>query len=348
MKRNISNLIKTLFILLILVGLLYLFFKQIDFEKAKYYLLHTKLRYVFSILLIYPFIYYFRSLRWKFLLGDSGEKVKLKSVYSANIIGFAINYLLPARIGEFARAYILGKNEDISVSFIFGTVIIERILDLGAMVVFAGIFYILRPLAFKDLSPTAKSLAFIKEGSFIAFILFIVLILLFLLIFLFKRKAMVFWEKICGFLPRKIAKTLINFGDKFIEGIITLFNNKRKLAIILHSLIIWFLISLSYWIALIDFGLHVNFITIIPYIIALLVGASIPTPGMVGGFEALSQFSLTGLYGMDANIAAAATIILHIGLVLVTLLISIPFILKEGLWVFKIKKIKEKDEMSVL
>ena len=63
---------------------------------------------------------------------------------------------------------------------------------------------------------------------------------------------------------------------------------------------------------------------------------------MVGGFEALSQLALTGLYGMDTNIAAAATIILHIGLVLATIIIATPFILREGLWVFKIMKYKKE------
>ncbi len=342
MKDKIVNSIKAIIVLSILIVLLWFFVKQIDVEKAKYYILHTKLRFTFSILFIYPFIYYFRSLRWKYLLGEDGEKVKLINVYSANVIGFAFNYVLPARIGEFARAYILGKNEDISVGFVFGTVIIERILDLGAMVVFAGVFYLLRPLAFRDLHPTAKSLEFIKDGSLIAFILFIILMILFLVIFLFKQKTMDFWGKICTIFPNKISKGLINFGDKFIEGIIELFNNKRKIAIIIHSLIIWGLISISYWIALIDFGLKVNFITIIPYIIALLVGASIPTPGMVGGFEALSQLALTGLYGMNTNIAAAATIILHIGLVIITIIIATPFILREGLWVFKIAKYKKE------
>ncbi len=281
-------------------------------------------------------------------MGDKGEEMKLIDVYSSNIIGFAINYTIPARVGEFARAVILGKKTNVSSSFIFSTVIIERILDLGAMVVFAGFFYIFKGYAFRDLNPTESSMNFLLKGSIIAFVSFITLMLLIFFIYLFKKRVFFYWETICNkVLPKKFRHGAIHVGERFIEGLIALFENKRKIPIIINSLIIWFLISIGYWIALFDFGLRVNFIAIIPYIVALLIGASIPTPGMVGGFEALSQMALTGFYLMDKNIAAAATILMHLSLIIITLLLSIPFFIREGSWVLNIKQYKRfKEEVK--
>ncbi len=343
-----KNIIRTLVIFALIVFFLWLFAKSLEIEKAKYYMFHTKLRFLFFIFIVYPFIYFFRSLRWKQIIGEKGEGMKLIDVYSANVLGFAINYTVPARVGELARAVILGKKTGVSSSFIFSTVIIERILDLGAMVFFAGFFYIFRGYAFRDLNPTKGSMEFLSKGSIIAFLSFIVLMLLIFFIYLFKKKVYVFWENMCNkLLPVKLRKGAIHVGERFIEGLIALFENKRKIPIIINSLIIWFLISIGYWIALIDFGLKVNFIAIIPYIVALLIGASIPTPGMVGGFEALSQMALTGFYLMDKNIAAAATILMHLSLIAVTLLLALPFLIREGAWVLNIKGYKKfKEEVK--
>ncbi len=342
---TMKRIINTLIILALVVFFLYLFAKNLDIEKAKYYVIHTRLRFLFFIFLVYPFIYYFRSLRWRQIMGKEGERMKLIDVYSSNILGFAINYTIPARIGEFARAAILGKKTGVSTMFIFSTVLIERILDLGAMVFFAGIFYIFKGYAFKDMNPTESSMQFLLKGSVIAFISFVVLMLALFLIYLLKRKVVILWEKLCNkILPKKMRNGAIEIGDRFIEGLISLFENERKIAIFVNSLIIWFLISTGYWIALFDFGLKVSFVAIIPYIVALLIGASIPTPGMVGGFEALSQMALTGFYRMNKNIAAAATILMHLSLIMVTLMLSIPFLIREGKWVLDISKYKKMKE----
>jgi len=337
-----KKIFKTILIIFLLVFFLWLFLKQIDIEKAKFYLFNTKLKFVFIMLLLFPFIYYFRALRWKYLLGEDGKKAKIFDVYSANIIGFAFNYVLPARIGEFARSYILGKKSDISVGFVFGTVIIERILDLGTMVFFAGIFYLLKPFTFKN---SDANLDLINKSSFAGFVLFIALSIVFILIFLLKEKTLKFWRKFCHkVFPHKIGLALYDFGGKLIKGLIVLFESRRKFAIIINSLVIWLLISAGYWFALMDFNLTMNFVNILPYIIALMVGAFVPTPGMVGGFEAFSQLTLTNVYGMNNNMAGAATILIHIALIIGTLLISIPFFIKEGRWVLDINKYKRRNK----
>jgi len=75
-----------------------------------------------------------RAFRWRTLLGSRRE-APFRSVFSAQMIGYLANNVLPVRAGDLVRVYALGNAVDISRSRIFSTVVIERVLDMG-MVVF--------------------------------------------------------------------------------------------------------------------------------------------------------------------------------------------------------------------
>ncbi len=335
-----KNTKKALLTLIIVLFFLWLFLKNIDIEKTKTIIKNTRLFWVYFMLPFYLLIYILRALRWK-LIVENGYKLKFFNVFSSNIIGFAINYTLPARIGEYARAYILGKKEEKSVSYIFGTVIIERILDLGAMAFFMAVFYLDKNRFIEKFRAKGGAVSVIEEGSLMAVFAFLGFIFLFYIVFLFENKTLNFLKKITSFLPKKFGNSLYNFGEKFIEGIIALFKNRNKILIILLSILIWTVIALSYMVALRDFGLKTNFFDIIPYVIALLAGASVPTPGMVGSFHAASFYALKELYLLDKNVAGAASFIVHLGLIFTTLLLSLPFVIIEAKTISEFKKEKK-------
>ena len=70
-----------------------------------------------------------RAIRWKVILG---EKIETNNLYIAQLIGYMGNNLLPLRFGEFFKSYYLEKKINISRYKIFGSVILERVLDLFA------------------------------------------------------------------------------------------------------------------------------------------------------------------------------------------------------------------------
>ena len=71
---------------------------------------------------------YFRTLRWQWLLKPLGE-VSFWPAFRGLVIGITGNALLPARAGEFIRAYVLGRRTGLSKSGIFATQVVERIFD---------------------------------------------------------------------------------------------------------------------------------------------------------------------------------------------------------------------------
>ena len=75
-----------------------------------------------------------RGLRWAFLVRQSGFELKVRDSMEIIFLSWLVNCLVPAKLGDVYRAYLLKINSTVSLSRTFGTVFIERILDLFAIV----------------------------------------------------------------------------------------------------------------------------------------------------------------------------------------------------------------------
>lgn len=75
-------------------------------------------------------MFFLRAWRWSILLGGT----PLGVTWHANMIGYMLNITLPLRIGEVARAYVIGKNTKVSMASAISAVLVERLIDLAAVV----------------------------------------------------------------------------------------------------------------------------------------------------------------------------------------------------------------------
>jgi glycosyltransferase 2 family protein len=76
-----------------------------------------------------------RGLRWAILIRGTGFRLGIRDATEIIFISWLVNCLVPAKLGDLYRAYLLKINSPVSLSRTFGTVFIERILDLFAIVV---------------------------------------------------------------------------------------------------------------------------------------------------------------------------------------------------------------------
>ncbi len=76
-----------------------------------------------------------RTWRWHYLLKPLKE-VSMRDLFPVVVIGYMGNNVYPARAGELLRAYVLKRNESVSVSASLATVIVERIFDGLVMLLF--------------------------------------------------------------------------------------------------------------------------------------------------------------------------------------------------------------------
>jgi uncharacterized protein (TIRG00374 family) len=102
-----------------------------------------------------------RAFGWKFLLAPVGRMSGWR-LFPPVAIGYMANNLLPARLGEFARAYVVGKQENVSKSAALATILVERIFDGLALLIILAVVSLFFPYP-----------QWVKSGGFIVALIFV-------------------------------------------------------------------------------------------------------------------------------------------------------------------------------
>ena len=124
MKRVRQSLIG----LVIAIGALYYTLRNVSIEELITSFKDADLFYIGLGLVIMCISYVTRAYRWQVLLRPF-KQIPVREIYSPLMIGF-MGSILPARAGEFIRAYVVGKKHNITFSGAFSTIIVERLFDL--------------------------------------------------------------------------------------------------------------------------------------------------------------------------------------------------------------------------
>ena len=170
-----------------------------------------------------------RAYRWRFQLEPLGYNIKLPNSIMAVFVTYLINYSVP-RAGEVARASILTTYEDVPFEKGFGTIVSERVADL--IVVFGIIMTTLflqfdYIMSFLNQTFQPKNLV---SGS-------ILLLLLAIVFVLFIRRS-----------KSKLAQRIKSFITGLAEGVMSIFKMKKKGAFIFHTLFIWTMYVLMFYV----------------------------------------------------------------------------------------------------
>jgi uncharacterized protein (TIRG00374 family) len=267
------------------------------------------------------------------------KKIKFWNLFSAYVIGFTVTFLLPLRAGEVVRPVYLGQKERISRSFAFATVVVERIFDLLTVIFLFGFFLLLKPFYQEYFLEREIALSRLSYSSLIALGIGAALVLVIILLYYFQEKSILFITRVFKPFP-KISEKAVHISENFLEGLKFFHSLPHLILYFFFSFIQWIFIGFFLWLVLISFNIRFPFPLIMPYLFLTMVGASIPTPGMVGGFHALSKIGLTSLYGVNPNQAISATIVLHAIIYVGTVLMGFIILWKEGLSLAKMKDFK--------
>ncbi|MBC8292197.1 MAG: flippase-like domain-containing protein, partial [Proteobacteria bacterium] len=128
-----------LLIALLLSGIfLYLALRGEDWQRVGQTLLKADYRWVLPMAGMGVFSLFVRTQRWRLLLNiSSGRQLPLAPLFSASAVGFMSNMLLPFRVGEVIRPWLVSRNTGVPMSMAVATVVLERVLDLIALLGFA-------------------------------------------------------------------------------------------------------------------------------------------------------------------------------------------------------------------
>ncbi len=193
---------------------------------------------------------YFRAVRWRFLLRSFAE-VSRRRVLAVSWIGFAAILLMPFRIGEIVRPYMLREKGKISMSSATGSVVAERVVDglfLSTVLAIALVFVpTVHPLpdtvvGLKISVHQVRTSGFVMLGVFTTAFVTIA-------VFYFARAwAHKMTLAVFGIVSRKLAEKLAGTAEKLADGLHFLGNWRDSSGFLVETAIYWGLNAFGMWI----------------------------------------------------------------------------------------------------
>lgn len=251
--------------------------------------------------------YVVRVKRWLLLLAPLGS-VGFGSAARATVIGFAVSNVVP-RLGEVVRPWLLARRERLSMSAALATIVVERLLDLLAVILLLGLFL----LAFSRRLPGADEqvLAAVEAGGLTAAAgagaaLALVCAAARRPHWAASLAACV--ERLAPPGPGAAARRVIT---RFNAGLGAAGDTGRLLRAVLWSLLMWSLVGATAWWGCLAFGIAAPPSAGLLLMALMALGVAVPTPAGVGGFHAAVQFGLTAFYEVPEAAAVGAALVLH-------------------------------------
>ena len=264
--------------------------KGMEFKKIAGYFAKANYFWVFAATVFGVLAYWFRAVRWNLLLEPMGYKISNSNSFWTISFGYLMNLTIP-RSGELARSTALFSVEKVPVEKSFGTIILERVIDLICMVGFLGLTLIFKYkaiLSFYDYVTKEKSKSATEESSTDIYLIFGAILILGIIAFLVRKKLENF----------PIYQKVLNFIKGIFHGLTSIFKMKQKVKFILLSLGIW----ISYYFAayLVCFALpETSNFTIVDGFFIIVVGTlgmMVPASGGIGAFHLALKFGIMALF----------------------------------------------------
>ena len=210
---------------------MWLALRGIEFEKIAGYFAKANYFWVFAATVFGVLAYWFRAIRWNLLLEPLGYKISNSNALWTISFGYLMNLTIP-RSGEVARSTALFGVEKVPVDKSFGTIILERVVDLVCMGFFLLLTLVFKYdaiLSFYQYVTAQNGNAPKAESGNKIYLLMGVFVGLGILFFALRNHL----EKY------PIYQKAINFAKGIFHGLTSIFKLKQKLKFIVLSLAIW-------------------------------------------------------------------------------------------------------------
>jgi uncharacterized protein (TIRG00374 family) len=277
--------------------LLWLAFRGVHLDAVMLQLRQIQLLWLAPALLSIVVRFWLTAIRWRILLGST-KRIGLHRLFGVTMIGFMANNVFPARIGEFVRAYALGRSESLAAPLAFATIVIERIFDGLTLLLFlgAGLFLLTLPAWLLWLAAASCCLY---------------LVVLAVLVSLRWEGGVRLVTAVLGRLPERLRLPALRLLDAFRLGLSALGDGRALSIVAALSIAIWVVNALGFQATLVAFSLHLplqaGFLAI-----AVIAGVLVlpSAPGYVGTFQFATKVALA-LFGVPEATALSVSIVYH-------------------------------------
>lgn len=299
---------------LITIILFIFLLRDLDFELFFKYVFEGKISLIILGIIIYLSSFIVRGLRWKILLKHLKD-FELRELTMLTVAGYAVNNIFPVRIGEFTRAWITGKRNNVSRTSALASIFVERIFDGLTIALILSI-----TLFFYPFPGNVKTLALMASVLF-------GLLFIFVLLGTFSDKPL----RIIMYLRKKLpsfTSFIFDVAEKFLKGASSLDSSKQIISVTLLSISVWVLELSVYILVSKAFGIDVPFAGYLFMLCAANLGMlAAPTPGGLGVFQAAIIYALKS-FSILYEKRMAVAIVLHMSHIIPVTIIGL-------LWLYK-------------
>jgi hypothetical protein len=317
----LRNVLKVGLSLLIGGVFLWIAMRNLDLNEMKRYWLEIQTGWIGPFLVVALMSFYLRMERWKLLIEHDKLSAKRSTLLAGVLNGYAVNYFVP-RLGEITRCYYVAKKEDKSVPVIIGTVVLERVIDMLALLVL-----FLMVIFFVITDDSIVRLLFGYESKNIGWFYFKLFLMLVVGVLLIGVMALgVRWLSEHHTRTKRIVDFIAIQSKQFLTGLKSILHIEHPFKFIVLTLLIWFCYVLMSYIpfAMLDHvsltGLGMTEALVITVIAS--IGITIPSPGGVGTYHLLVQKSLFLLYNVPESIGMTYAIVSHASVFVLVMLIT--------------------------
>lgn len=317
--------------LAVAVFFMWLAFRGLDFGKIKGYFAKTDYFWVAVAAFFGILAYWFRSVRWNLLLEPLGHKISNSNSFWTISFGYLMNLTIP-RSGELARSTALYGVEKVPVDKSFGTIILERVVDLVCMLGFLALTLAFKYDAIVEFYKyaTQQNVGAENDSSYWIWIILGVGALGGILFFALRKHL----EN----LP--VLNSIYKIVDGLLQGVLSIFKLKHPGKFVFYSVAIWVCYYLAAYLICFSLPETSNFTIADGFFIIVVgtLGMMIPASGGIGAFHFALKIGIGALflsmgksYEEGAEVGLAYAFISHtMQLVIMVVMgfISIPMLTK--------------------
>jgi glycosyltransferase 2 family protein len=240
-----------------------------------------------------------RGLRWRSLFAP-GRRPPPGPVLNATMIGYFYNSILPARAGEAARVLVLNQRTSTPAVEIVGTVVIERLYDVIAILV---IFF--------AAEPWLPHVSWFGAAALAAIVLAALIVAAVIVLAVYGDRPLRLLLRPLGRFSLFSGERLERTIDELNHGLSGLRHGTVALEAFLWTILAWMLTALCAYLVSLAFHLHLPFACGVLVVVAVGLSMILPSPpGAIGVFEGAALIALKA-YGVPHSEALPYALVLH-------------------------------------
>jgi uncharacterized protein (TIRG00374 family) len=260
-----------------------------------------------------------RALRWQLLFYPTND-LPLSKVFAVLNIGYLLINVLPARLGDVARAILLGELTGVSKARTLSTIVVERVTDVLVVLLFLAsvVFFVPVP-------------EWVARSAMVVGVGFVGLAVVLVVFARQRERGLALLHRLASlvrFLDRESVWQLVG---SLLDGLGILRYWRPAGKLLLGSILIWFLGLIQFYSVVLAFDLQVPVAATVFIMCITALGMTVPSsPGYIGVWEYIIILGLS-LFGVDKSHALSYALVLHFSVYITTTVMGVFSLWRETL-----------------